>query len=53
VLAAHDAGVRPFAEVGRDDRVERAFLPLLDRMGLPRFRAWVRERFTSDDSSIP
>lgn len=53
VLAAHDAGVRPFAEVGRDDRVERAFLPLLDRMGLPRFRAWVRERFTTDDSSIP
>jgi 6-phosphofructokinase len=53
VLAAHDAGVRPFADVGRDDRVERAFLPLLDRMGLPRFRAWVRERFTSDDSSIP
>jgi 6-phosphofructokinase len=53
VLAAHDAGVRPFAEVGRDDRVERAFLPLLDRMGLPKFRAWVRERFTTDDSSIP
>lgn len=53
VLAAHDAGVRPFDEVGRDDRVERAFLPLLDRMGLPRFRQWVRERFTSDESSIP
>lgn len=53
VLAAHDAGVRPFDQIGRDDRVERAFLPLLDRMGLPKLRAWVRERFTTDDSSIP
>lgn len=53
VLAAHDAGVRPFEQVKRDDRVERAFLPLLDRMGLPKLRAWVRERFTTDDSSIP
>ncbi len=53
VLAAHDAGVRPFDQIGRDDRVERAFLPLLDRMGLPKLRQWVRERFTSDESSIP
>jgi 6-phosphofructokinase len=53
VLAAHDAGVRPFDQIGRDDRVERAFLPLLDRMGLPKLRRWVRERFTSDESSIP
>lgn len=53
VLAAHDAGVRPFEQVTRDDRVERAFLPLLDRMNLPKLRAWVRDRFTSDESSIP
>ena len=48
VLAAHDVGVRPFASMAREDRVERAFLPLLDRLGLPKFRALVHERFASD-----
>ena len=48
VLAANDVGVRPFASVAREDRVERAFLPLLDRLGLPKFQALVRERFASD-----
>jgi 6-phosphofructokinase len=48
VLAANDVGVRPFAAVAREDRVERAFLPLLDRLGLPRFQALVRERFATD-----
>lgn len=52
VLAGHDVGVRPFAQLGREDRVERAFLPLLDRFDLPRFRAWVRERFTHDEAAI-
>lgn len=47
VLGAHDVGVRPFASVVRDDRVEAAFLPLLDRLGLPRFQALVRERFAA------
>ncbi len=47
VLGAHDVGVRPFGAVTRDDRVERAFLPLLDRLGLPKFQALVRERFAS------
>jgi 6-phosphofructokinase len=47
VLAADDVGVRPFADVQREDRVERAFLPLLDRLGLPKFQALVRERFAS------
>lgn len=47
VLGAHDVGVRPFDSVVRDDRVEAAFLPLLDRLGLPRFRALVRERFAA------
>ena len=50
VLAANDVGVRPFAVVAREDRVERAFLPLLDRLGLPRFQALVRERFATDAS---
>lgn len=45
VLGAHDVGVRPFAAVSRDDRVEPAFLPLLERLGLPKFQALVRERF--------
>lgn len=47
VLGAHDVGVRPFATIARDDRVEPAFLPLLDRLGLPRFQALVRERFAA------
>jgi len=47
VLAADDVGVRPFAAVVREDRVEAAFLPLLDRLGLPKFQALVRERFAS------
>jgi 6-phosphofructokinase len=49
MLGAHDVGVRPFAAIGREDRVERAFLPLLDRLGLPKFQALVRERFATDD----
>ena len=48
VLATNDVGVRTFDEVVREDGVEAAFLPLLDRFGLPRFQALVRERFTFD-----
>jgi 6-phosphofructokinase len=48
VLAAHDSGVRPLSELQRDDRVEPVFLPLLDRLGLPAFRAWVADRFTGE-----
>ncbi len=47
VLGANDAGVRTFGSVTRDDRVEAAYLPLLDRLGLPLFRALVRERFAA------
>jgi len=46
VLATNDVGVRTFGEVVREDGVEPAFLPLLERLGLPRFQALVRERFT-------
>ncbi|HEX4446048.1 MAG TPA: 6-phosphofructokinase, partial [Polyangiaceae bacterium] len=46
VLAANDVGVRAFDEVVREDGVETAFLPLLERLGLPRFQALVRDRFT-------
>ena len=46
VLASNDVGVRSFAEVTREDGVEPAFLPLLEHLGLPRFQALVRERFT-------
>jgi 6-phosphofructokinase len=45
VLASNDVGVRSFGEVAREDGVEPAFLPLLERLGLPRFQALVRERF--------
>ena len=44
-LAADDVGVRPFSEVESEDGVEPAFLPLLDRLGLPKFQTLVRERF--------
>jgi 6-phosphofructokinase len=47
VIAAGDAGVRSFADVTNEDRVERSLLPLLDRLGLPTFQALVRERFAS------
>jgi hypothetical protein len=52
VLAAHDVGVRAFSEIKRDDRVERSFLPLLDRLGVPLFRSWVEQNFSSGDVSI-
>jgi 6-phosphofructokinase len=47
VIAAGDAGVRSFADVTHEDRVERSLLPLLDRLGLPKFQSLVRERFAS------
>jgi 6-phosphofructokinase len=46
VLASNDVGVRTFAEVAREDGVEPAFLPLLERLGLPKFQDLVRQRFT-------
>jgi 6-phosphofructokinase len=45
VLASNDVGVRSLEEVSREDGVEPAFLPLLERLGLPRFQALVKERF--------
>jgi 6-phosphofructokinase len=53
VLGAHDVGVRPFPAIAREDRVERSFLPLLDRLGLPKFQQLVRERFATDDAVTP
>jgi 6-phosphofructokinase len=47
VLGAHDVGVRSFAGITREDRVERSFLPLLDRLGLERFQALIRENFAA------
>ncbi|HHH28416.1 MAG TPA: phosphofructokinase [Polyangiaceae bacterium] len=47
ILGAHDVGVRPFAEITRADRVERTFLPLLERFGLPELQSWVAARFAS------
>lgn len=52
VLASNDVGVRPFPQVVREDRVERAFLPLLERLNVPSFSAWIRENFTSDTTSL-
>jgi 6-phosphofructokinase len=45
VLASNDVGVRSLSEVSREDGVERAFLPLLERLGLPKFQNLVRQRF--------
>jgi 6-phosphofructokinase len=52
VLASNDVGVRSFDRVTREDRVERAFLPLLDRIGLPGFTRWVRDHCTSERTSL-
>lgn len=46
VLGAHDVGLRAFSAIVREDRVEGAFLPLLERLDLPRFQAWVRANFS-------
>jgi hypothetical protein len=45
VLAANDVGLRRFEEVAREDGVEAPFLPLLDRLELPKFRSFVRDRY--------
>lgn len=45
VLAAHDAGLREFAEVRSHQGVEPAFAPLLERLGLPLFRQHVADHF--------
>lgn len=52
VLASNDVGVRPFQLVGREDRVERAYLPLLSRLRLPGFTSWIRENFTNETTSL-
>ena len=52
ILGAHDVGVRAFADITGDDRVERTFLPLLERLGLPRLQAWVREHHATDATTI-
>ncbi len=52
VLAGHDVGVRPFDQIVREDRVERAFLPLLERFGLPELQKWVRDNFTTEERSL-
>lgn len=44
-LGEHDHGVRPFDEIRTDDAVEPAYLGLIDRLGVPSFRAWVAENF--------
>ncbi len=52
VLGANDVGVRPFSSVMREDRVERAFLPLLDRLGLTRFQSLIRDNFASATATL-
>lgn len=47
VLAADDVGVRTFDSIRREDGVERAFLPLLDRLDLQRFKAFILDHFVS------
>ncbi|HVK68581.1 MAG TPA: 6-phosphofructokinase [Polyangium sp.] len=52
VLASNDVGVRPFNLIAREDRVERAFLPLLARLQIPGFSTWIRDNFTSEKTSL-
>lgn len=52
VLASNDVGMRPFQFVNREDRVERAYLPLLSRLQLPGFTSWIRENFTNESTSL-
>lgn len=47
VLAADDVGVRTFDSIRREDGVERAFLPLLDRLDLQRFKRFILDHFVS------
>ncbi len=47
VLAANDVGVLDFSAIRREDGVERAFLPLLDRLDLQRFKTWILDHFVS------
>ena len=50
VLAANDCGLRRFSDVPREDGVEGPFLPLLERLELPKFRELVRTRFSYETS---
>lgn len=52
VFTGHDVGVRSFDQITREDRVERSLLPLLDRLGLPGFRTWVRDHFTTSADTL-
>lgn len=53
VLAADDVGVRTFDSIRREDGVERAFLPLLDRLNLQRFKAFILDHFVSLRPTAP
>ncbi|WP_437820008.1 6-phosphofructokinase [Sorangium sp. So ce1078] len=53
VLAANDVGVLDFASIRREDGVERAFLPLLDRLDLQRFKTWILDHFISLGAARP
>jgi len=52
VVVANDVGVRTFASINREDRVERALLPLLSRFKLERFTTWIRNHFTSEGTTL-
>jgi 6-phosphofructokinase len=47
VLAAHDAGLRPLDQVHPHHGVEAAYLPLLERLGLPAYRQFVRDHLVA------
>ncbi|WP_437537963.1 6-phosphofructokinase [Sorangium sp. So ce726] len=53
VLAANDVGVLDFASIRREDGVERAFLPLLDRLDLKHFKTWILDHFISLGAARP
>jgi hypothetical protein len=52
VMGPNQCGVVPFSSVSREDRVERVFLPLLDRLDLTLFQSWIRDNFASDAATV-
>jgi len=52
VYVTNDVGLRTFRSVTREDGVERSLIPLLDRLDLKVFQAWIRDRFSSGSGIV-
>ncbi len=47
-----DHGLRPFAEIETDNRVPKAYLPLLDAIGIPAYRAFLEQTIATRPSQV-